>query len=64
MKANENLIKEIEEFDNAFADGIFAFPRNPNEPRVKVRALMDYCRERGLQPIQLSPKEMEQFLEY
>ncbi len=31
MKANVNLIKEIEEFDNAFADGIFAVPRNPND---------------------------------
>lgn len=64
MKADEKLIKEIEEFDNAFPDGVFAIPRNPNEPKVKVRALMDYCRERGLQPSQLSPEEMGQFLEY
>ena len=64
MKANEKLIEEMSKFDDAFPDGIFAVPRNLNEPRVKVRALLDYCRERGLQSIQLSPEEMEQFLEY
>lgn len=37
MKADEKMIKEIEEFDDAFADGIFAVPRNPNQPRVRVR---------------------------
>ncbi|WP_235816465.1 hypothetical protein [Bacillus massilinigeriensis] len=34
MKADEKLVKEIEEFEDAFA-----VPRNPNQARVKVRAL-------------------------
>lgn len=63
MKADEKLIKEIEEFDDAFPDGIFAIPRNPNEPRVRVRALMDYCEKRGVESNELSPEEMEQFLD-
>lgn len=36
MKADEKLIKEMEAFDDAFPDGVFAIPRNPNDPRVKV----------------------------
>ncbi|MFT8320069.1 MAG: hypothetical protein ABF649_04120 [Bacillus sp. (in: firmicutes)] len=65
MFAGEKLIKEIEEFDNAFTDGIFAYPRNPNEPKVKVRALWDYCQEKGgIEPKDLTPEEMEKFLKY
>jgi hypothetical protein len=33
------LRKEVEEFDEAFPDGVFAFPPDPQEPRVKVREL-------------------------
>lgn len=50
MKADEKLIKEMEEFDDAFPDGVFAVPRNLNEPRVKVKALLDYCQEKGVEP--------------
>jgi hypothetical protein len=34
------LRKEVEEFDEAFPDGVFAFPLDPQEPGVKVRELM------------------------
>jgi len=64
MKADEKLIMEIEEFDDAFPDGVFAIPRNPKDPKVKVRALWDYCKEKGVDPEDLSEEEMEQFLEY
>lgn len=64
MKANEKLIKEIEEFDNAFPDGVFAVPRNPKDSRVKVRALWDYCKEKGVDPEDLSEEEMKQFLQF
>lgn len=43
-------------------DGVYAVPRNPNEYRVKVRALDAYCKERGIEPKELSKNEMEQFL--
>ncbi|MFB7305061.1 MULTISPECIES: hypothetical protein [Bacillaceae] len=65
MKANEKLIKEIEEFDNAFPDGVFCIPRIPGEPRVKVRMLWDYCKAKGIDnPEDLSEEEMKQFLQY
>ncbi|ARK30097.1 hypothetical protein BkAM31D_09650 [Halalkalibacter krulwichiae] len=31
--------KKIEEFDDAFEDGVFAFPPSPSEPKVKIKAL-------------------------
>ena len=56
------MIDQIKEFDNNFPDGVFAIPRSRHEPRVKVRALHDYCKEKGVAPAELSEKEMERFL--
>ncbi|MGO4271810.1 hypothetical protein AB4Z22_18550 [Paenibacillus sp. TAF58] len=56
------MIKELEEFDDAFPNGVFAVPRNPNEPQVKVRALAEYCDSRGITPQDLTEEEWEQFL--
>jgi hypothetical protein len=64
MKVDKKLIKEIEEFDNAFPDGIYVVPPNSKEPRVKVRALWDYCKQKGVEPKDLSREEIEEFLEY
>ncbi|MCC0567095.1 hypothetical protein [Brevibacillus borstelensis] len=55
-------LKYIDEFDDGFPDGIFSIPRNPNQPRVKVRALYQYCIEKGVTPQELSEAEMERFL--
>lgn len=60
---DKKLMKEIEEFDNAFEDGVYVIPRNEKEPRVKVRALSDYCRQKGIEPKDLSREDMERFLE-
>jgi hypothetical protein len=64
MKVDKTLIKEIEDFDNAFPDGIYAVPRNPKEPRAKVRTLWDYCKQKGVEPKDLSREEIEKFLEF
>lgn len=52
-----------QKFDDAFPNGVFAIPRNHNEPRVKIRALYNYCLEKGVKPEQLSVEEWEQFLD-
>ncbi|MFO1443297.1 hypothetical protein KDN24_08750 [Bacillus sp. Bva_UNVM-123] len=62
MKADEKLIKEMEAFDDAFPDEVFAIPRNPKDPRVKVRSLFEHCNKLGIQPGDLSEEEMKQFL--
>ncbi|WCK57780.1 hypothetical protein PP175_29670 (plasmid) [Aneurinibacillus sp. Ricciae_BoGa-3] len=62
-KVSEKMIMDdLREFDDAFPDGVYAVPRSPKEPRVKVRALLDYCKLHDTTPENLSEKEMEQFL--
>ncbi|MFF2532435.1 hypothetical protein ACFVS2_26570 [Brevibacillus sp. NPDC058079] len=57
------LIHEIKQFDDQIPDGVYAIPRSPGEPRVKVRKLADFCKINGITPADLSKEEMEQFLE-
>lgn len=51
-----------DEFDDAFLDGVFAIP-NPLGIKVKVGALLDYCKKQGVKPDELTEEEMAQFLE-
>ncbi|MFB6367167.1 hypothetical protein ACFCP7_24590 [Paenibacillus elgii] len=57
------MIEEIIEFEDAFPDGVYAVPSSPESPRVKVRALSDYCKRHGKKPSDLSEEEMECFLD-
>lgn len=57
------LKDDIKHFEDGFLDGVYAIPRDKSERRVKVRALYDYCKERGITPSQLSEDEMGKFLE-
>ncbi|QSO48635.1 hypothetical protein [Alicyclobacillus mengziensis] len=55
------------DWDDNFPDGVFAVPRNPDEPKVKIRKLVDWCKANGIPPSEIHclPKEvMEQFLVY
>lgn len=62
-KDKEQLRKEIEEFEAGFPDGIYAIPRDPQQPNVRVRALHDYCKATGKTPMELTEEEMERFFE-
>ncbi len=65
LKRSDTMLREdIDKFDNAFPDGVFAFPPDPNAPKVRIRALDKYCREKGIKPVDLSKEEMERFLVY
>lgn len=44
------LINDIKQLDDAFPDGVYAVPRSSKEPKVKVRALYDYCKQKGVTP--------------
>ncbi|EJR41430.1 hypothetical protein IIK_05811 [Bacillus cereus VD102] len=63
-KRLEKLRREMEEFEAGFPDGVYAAPSTPNEPRIKVKALFEYCREKGIDPGDLKDEEREQFLVY
>ncbi|MCU5391991.1 hypothetical protein OCE55_28800 [Bacillus paranthracis] len=64
MEEAEKLIKEMEEFEAGFPDGVYTACSSSNEPRIKVKALFEYCREKGVDPEDLTDEEREQFLVY
>ncbi|WP_449598737.1 hypothetical protein [Niallia sp. Marseille-Q9988] len=64
MFDKKRMIEEMIKFDDSFPDGIFAISCRTGEPKVKVRALWDFCQKKGLKPSQLSSGEMELFLDY
>lgn len=54
---------DIRQNDDSCSDGVYAIPRFPKEPRIKVRAKYDYCQQKGeISPEDLTPEEMERFL--
>lgn len=72
LAMNRVIFIQANEFDEIFSDdaypsGVFAVSPDPNQPRVMVRKLVDWCRANGL-PLsevhRLSPEVMQQFLVY
>jgi hypothetical protein len=66
-KVRGNLLynrNKYEEFDEGFPDGILVEPSGSNEPKVKVRDLLQYCKKMGKNPIDLTDAEREQFLAF
>lgn len=56
-----DLYKEIKFFDDHFEDGVFAIP---DGKKVKVRALYEYCKKKGVvAPDELSEEELKMFVE-
>ncbi|MGG0175272.1 hypothetical protein [Gottfriedia acidiceleris] len=58
------MLDEMRKFEKGFPDGVYVEPNLTSEPKVKVKALYEYCRKRGLKPKDLTEKEREQFLSY
>lgn len=63
-KEFEKMKKEIEEFEAGFPDGVYAIPSGPNDPKIRVHELFAYCKEKSVNPENLTEKERDQFLYY
>lgn len=63
-RSDAKMREEIEKFDNAFPDGVFAFPGGTKTPKIKVRALDEYCTKHGIQPKDVDKEKMKEFLVY
>lgn len=66
MSSNDGEKKGVKtdlRFDDGFPDGVFVIPRASNQPRVKVRALFEFCKKNNVAPTELTKEQMEQFLE-
>ena len=60
---DKRMMDKKKGFDDYFPDWVFAIPRPSHQPKVKLRALFDYCKQKDCEPEDLTEKEMEQFLE-
>ena len=58
----EAFIQQITQFDDHFPEGVFAVPKDENEPKIKVRLLHLYCKEKGVKPKDLTEEEMALFM--
>ncbi|WP_155918617.1 MULTISPECIES: hypothetical protein [Bacillaceae] len=56
MLVDKKVIEEMMKFDDAFPSGVYAIGRRPGDPKVKVRALWNYCKNEkgGVEPKDLS----------
>lgn len=57
------LVEELSRFEDDFPDSVFAVPSSPDSPKVKVRALSEYCKQHDKKISELSEEELEQFLD-
>lgn len=58
------LSEENDFFDDAFPNGVFIEPRNPQKPRTKLRPMLNYCKEHGKSPSELTAEEIKKFTIY
>ncbi|MBP1970058.1 hypothetical protein J2Z83_002174 [Virgibacillus natechei] len=54
--------RNIEKFDDAFPNSVFAIPSAPEDHCVKVGAMIGYCRANGVKLQDLTDEEKEQFI--
>lgn len=64
VEERKRLIEKLDADD--IPEGIYAVPPDPNEPKLKVRKLVNWCREHGipLSKVHRMPGLIEQFLVY
>jgi len=61
-KDREKLRKQIQEFDDGFPDGVFLAPhRGKYNKEIKLRALLDYCKEHNLNVETIGDDIIEKF---
>lgn len=58
------LREESKEFEKGFPDGVYVAPGSSKEPRIKMKALFEYCMKKGVDPEDLTDEEREQFIGY
>ncbi|SDN46385.1 hypothetical protein SAMN04488137_4545 [Fictibacillus solisalsi] len=62
--SDKMLRQDIEKFEENFPDGVYTLPTDTEKPRLKVRALAEYCMKHGKEPEELSEEEKKQFYEH
>ena len=55
-----DIEKLMSEYDHLHPDGKYVVPGGP-PPRIHFRDMSKYCKERGIEPKDLTKEEMKQF---
>ncbi len=63
-KVSDAMLKKVSKFEKGFPDGVYVKPSSKNEPVLRVKAMYEYCDEKGIKPEDLSVEEVEKFLVY
>ncbi|MGR5922627.1 hypothetical protein ACT7DD_31440 [Bacillus paranthracis] len=45
-----------------FSGSVYTVPSSPNESRIKLKEMYQFCREKGIGPEDLTEEELEHFL--
>ncbi|MCQ2472237.1 MAG: hypothetical protein MJ147_09405 [Clostridia bacterium] len=63
MSMSEREIREMRELDNlAEKAGGFVMPMNDNTVHYDYRKISQYCKEKGIEPIDLTIRELSNFI--
>lgn len=54
-----NNLHELDEFSE---DGIYVVPNSNSEPKIRIRDLVEYCKNNNIQPDELSQEEYAKFI--
>lgn len=60
-KVSYSRDRRIDDFDNAFEDGLFAVPKRKGEPDYNILAVLRWCREHNVDPKTLTDEQLKQF---
>lgn len=52
---------DIDDIIDSKAGGVYALPVNSEAPRYKIRELLEYCKEKGIETKHLSDTELKNF---
>jgi hypothetical protein len=64
-KVQELLDKKIIDIDDVvhiLGNGAYVLPRRPGEPQFSIRALVEYCKQKGIDTSQITDEELETFV--
>jgi len=57
-----NYLNNLHELDEFAEDGIYVVPNSDNEPKIRIRDLVEYCKNNNIQPDKLSQEEYSKFI--
>lgn len=57
-----NYQKNLHELDELAKDGIYAVSNSNNEPKIRIRDLIEYCKHNNIEPDELTQEEYSKFI--